>query len=488
MAFSVLSIPKQIHKTLSNLRTGVILLILTGIAAALGTFILQRPTTDPDKLARSYSPATLAWLDRIGLTDVFHTWWFLTLLGLVSLSIILVSIDRFPGAWRFYARPYRKTDSHFRAALPNKVELPINNAEEGLNAAERALKKSGWPVERIADRIEPSLYSERHRFSVMAVYIVHASLLLIFAGGITDGVFGYNGFMALQNGQVSNAIELRTGGTKQIPFSIQCNGAGEETYPDGSPKRWWSKLAVVDNGQQVKAKEIVVNDPLIYNGLRFYQASFGSTGKLAALKVAITPDTGGDSRELMLAMNQATEIAPNTTVTLAEYIPDFFIRDNQIFKKSDDPVNPAFRLQVTNTQTNDETKLWIFPAYNNAAQGENKTGYRIEFREMKMGYFTGLEVSHEPGQWLVWGGVLLMGFGLFVAFYMVHMRVWVTAVSDARGNLVLWVGGQSNKNRDRFEQQFNELIDNIRTELEGAAVVSLSAKRQKPELTLAGVK
>ena len=408
MAFSVLSIPKQIHKTLSSLRTGVVLLILTGIAAALGTFILQRPATDPDKLARAYSPATLLWLDRLGLTDIFHTWWFLTLLGMVSLSIVLVSVDRFPNAWRFYARPYRKTDSHFRSALPNKVELPINNTEEGLNAAERALKKSGWPVERIADApmtIEPSLYSERHRFSVMAVYIVHASLLLIFAGGIIDGVFGYSGFMALQNGQVSNVIELRKGGTKQIPFSLQCNGAGEETYPDGSPKRWWSKLAVVDNGQQVKAKEIVVNDPLVYNGLRFYQASFGSTGKLAGLKVALTPDTGGNSRELMLAMNQATEIAPNTTVTLAEYIPDFFIRDNQIFKKSDDPVNPAFRLQVKNTGTNDETKLWMFPAYNSAAQGENKTGYHIDFREMKMGYFTGLEVSHEPGQWLVWGGV-----------------------------------------------------------------------------------
>jgi len=507
MAFSILAIPKQIHKTFSNLRTGVILLILTGIASALGTFILQRPATDPDKLVRAYSPAMLLWLDRLGLTDVFHTWWFLTLLGLVSLSIILVSVDRFPGAWRFYARPYRKTDSHFRSALPNKVELPINNTEEGLNAAERALKKSGWPVERIADApgtksgppadaafasagvsIEPSLFSERHRFSVMAVYLVHASLLLIFAGGIIDGVFGYRGFMALQNGQVSNTLELRTGGTKQIPFSVKCNGAGEETYADGSPKRWWSKLAVVENGQQVKAKEIVVNDPLIYNGLRFYQASFGSTGQLVGLKVAITPDTGGDSRELMLPMSQATEIAPNINLTLAEFIPDFFIRDNQIFKKSDDPVNPAFRLQVKNTKTNDETKLWMFPAYNNAAQGENHTGYRIEFRQMKMGYFTGLEVSHEPGQGLVWGGVLLMGLGLFVAFYMVHMRVWVTAISDARGNLVLWVGGQANKNRDRFEQKFNELVDSIRTELEGAAVVPLSAKKQKPELTLAGVK
>jgi cytochrome c biogenesis protein len=493
MAVGVLSIPKRIHKVLSSLRTGVILLILVGIASALGTFILQRPATDPDKLTRAYSPATLLWLDRLGLTDVFHAWWFLTLLGLVSLSIVLVSIDRFPGAWRFYARPYRKTDSHFRSALPNKIELPINNTEEGLNAAERALKKSGWPVERIADTtdtptIEPSLYSERHRFSVMAVYIVHASLLLIFAGGIIDGVFGYSGFMALENGQVSNSIELRKGGTRQIPFSVKCNGAGEETYADGSPKRWWSKLAVVENGQQIKAKEIVVNDPLIYRGLRFYQASFGSTGKLVGLKTVITPKSGGDAREMFLPMDQAIEIAPNTSVTLAEYIPDFFIRDNQIFKKSDDPVNPAFRLQVKNTAAKEETKLWIFPAYNSAAQGDNKTGYNIDFREMKMGYFTGLEVSHEPGQWLVWGGVLLMGTGLFVAFYMVHMRVWVTVVNDARGNLVLWVGGQANKNRDRFEQKFNDLVDNIRTELEGASVVPLSAKKHKPELTLAGVK
>ena len=26
-----------------------------------------------------------------------------------------------------------------------------------------------------------------------------------------------------------------------------------------------------------------------------------------------------------------------TSVTLAEYIPDFFVRDNQVFKRSDDP-------------------------------------------------------------------------------------------------------------------------------------------------------
>ena len=56
-------------------------------------------------------------------------------------------------------------------------------------------------------------------------------------------------------------------------------------------------------------------------------------------------------------------------------------------------------------------------------------------------------------------------------------------------DLVLWVGGQANKNRDRFEQKFNELVDNIRTELEGAESCRPSSEeREKPELTLAGTK
>src|SRR5208283_5887580 len=221
MAFDLPSIPKRLYKTLANLRTGIVLLILVGIAAALGTIILQRPVTEADQLTAAYSPRTLRLLDRLALTDVFHSWWFLTLLTLLSLSIVLVSIDRFPNAWRFYARPYRKTDSHFRSALASKVELPIRNSEQGLNAAERALKKLHWPVDRVAYQKEPSLYCERSRFSVMAVYVIHASLLLIFCGGIIDGIFGYSGFMQLQRGQQVNQIELRNGSKKPLPFSIK---------------------------------------------------------------------------------------------------------------------------------------------------------------------------------------------------------------------------------------------------------------------------
>jgi len=486
MVVDILSIPKRFFRTLSNLRTGIVLLLLVVIAAAMGTFILQRPATDSQKLQSAYSPQTLQWLDRLSLTDVFHAWWFLTLLGLLSLSIVLVSIDRFPNAWRFYARPYRKTDSHFRSALPTKVELPIRNASDGINAAERALKKLRWPVERIADGNQNSLYSERHRFSVMAVYVIHASLLLIFAGGIIDGLFGYSGYLMLQRGQTANVIELRTGAKKVLPFSIKCYEAGQENYADGSPKKWWSKLAVVQDGKEVKTKEIVVNDPLVHRGLRFYQASYGPTGNVEGVKVIATPK-GGTPREITLQMNKPVELDKNTTVTLAEFIPDFFIRDNQVFKRSDDVVNPAFRLQIKQAGIDHAATQWIFPAYNPVSQGQD-AGYQFEFRDMQMGYFTGLEVSHEPGQWLVWAGCILMGVGLFVAFYMVHMRLWIVAVPNTKGKLVLWIGGQANKNKDRFEQKFGEVVNSIREELDRASNIPRSARKEEAELTLVAVK
>ncbi len=489
MAFDVFSIPKRIHKILSSLRTGIVLLILTGAAAALGTFILQRPATEPDKMAQAYSPAVLKVLDRLMLTDVFHAWWFTTLLTLVSLSIIFVSIDRFPNSWRFYARPYRRTDSHFRSALPNRVELPIRDSDLGLGAAERAMKKLHWPVEQITENGERSLYSEKHRFSVMAVYVIHASLLLIFLGGIVDGIWGYKGFISLQRGQQSNQVRLGDMGDKggkTLPFSLKCYSAGEETYADGSPKRWWSKLGVIDNGAVVLTKEIAVNDPLTYKGVRFYQASFGQTGQLDGLKLLAAPD-GSAGREITLRPNEPFELDNNTSVTLAEYIPDFFIRDNQVFKRSDDPVNPAFRLQVQNKATGDDAKLWMFPAYGEAAQGQ-KTNYAFAFRDVQMGYFTGLSVSHQPGQWGVWAGVLLMTLGLGVAFYMVHTRLWVVAVKNAQGKLVLWVGGTANKNKDRFEQKFGELVEQIRLELESIPKSSQPARQQESEATLTAVR
>src|SRR5579872_2770651 len=277
------SVPRKIWQTLGAIKTGVILLILVVILSAAGTIILQRPATESDEMQRAYSPQVLRVLDGLGLTDVFHAWWFVLLLSLVSLSIIAASVQRFPNAWRFFSRPYKSPDESFRKALPVHKLIAVKDEEASLSTAERVLQKAGFRPERIVRENSFSLFGERHRISEMAVYIVHASLLLILLGGNVDALLGWRAFVTLTKGQQSSEVKPQNGAARQLPFAIRCDGAGQENYTDGTPKRWWSDLAVIKDGREVLRKQIVVNDPLVYGGVRFYQASYGKTGKIDKL-------------------------------------------------------------------------------------------------------------------------------------------------------------------------------------------------------------
>jgi cytochrome c biogenesis protein len=469
----------KIHKTLSSVRTGIILLLIVVVFSAVGTVVLQRPTTEPSDIQRAYSPTTLIWLDRFGLTDVYHAWWFAVLLGLVSLSIIFASLERWPTAWRFYAHPNRRPEAHFRAALPSHKEFKISDAKTGMDAAERALIKLGLRPERVVDNNEVSLYSERNRFSVLAVYIVHISLLMIFAGGIVDAMFGYRGSLMLTTGESSNTIIVRQKGMelkKPLPFSIRCDAAGQDNYADGSPKRWWSDLVVVDKGREIERKQIVVNDPLTYEGIRFYQASFGMSGKIDHLQLRATP-LKGETQAITLAPGQTVQLDAGNTIRVGRFVPDYYIQDGEVHQRSEELSNPA--IELTLTSKGDSHSVWLFPRDSNQAQ-DAKTSYSFTLTDLKPKFFTGLEVSHEPGQWFVWGGVLTMALGLGVAFYLVHMRFWVTTLFDARQGLLLWVGGSCNKNRERFEERFAEVTEAIGKELNGNSKVTELKKQDEP--------
>src|SRR6202007_1973865 len=163
-----------------------------------GTVILQRPMTEPEEMARAYSPAMLRFLDATGLTDVYHTRWFLALMTLVSLSIIAASVARFPNARRYFARPYKSPDEGFRRVLPTQAHIAITDEEQGLSAAERAFRHMHRKSERIVRPDRFSLFAERNRISEMAVYIVHTSLLLFFLGYfVVDAFYGWGGVLIL---------------------------------------------------------------------------------------------------------------------------------------------------------------------------------------------------------------------------------------------------------------------------------------------------
>jgi cytochrome c biogenesis protein len=465
MALSLGSAPRKVWQTLSSIKTGVVLIILVVIFAAAGTVILQRPMTDPDDMQRAYSPQMLRFLDVTGLTDVYHTRWFIGLMVLVSFSIIAASVQRFPNSWRYFARPYKSPDENFRRVLRTQAQIPIADEEQGLGAAERALHKMGLSSERIVRPKSFSLFAERHRISEMAVYIVHASLLLIFLGGIVDALWGWRGFLMLTPGSQSSSVALRSGAQKVMPFAIRCDGTGEDTYVDGTPKKWWSKLAVVQNGRDALSKEITVNDPLVFAGLRFYQASYGRTGKIDRLILSAASATGTklEPKEISLALNETVALDADTSVQLMQFIPDYVVQDGQVYARSNDVVNPAVHLVVTSQKKQKTVNVW-FPEIPGIAENASSP-YIFEPKDLKTGTYTGLQVSYEPGQWAVWAGVILMAIGLSFVFYIVHQRYWVVTVRNNDGRLSLWIGGAANRNRDAFEQKFKKIVAQIKNEL-----------------------
>ncbi len=471
---------RALLSSLSAIRTGIVLLILIVLASIAGTLILQRPLTDPAEIEKAYSPATLLWLDAAGLTDVFHAWWFVGLLALLSLNIVLASLERFPAAWRHFSRPYLRPMPHFLAALPMQQEIEVPAIRAGLGAAERALGRMRLKARHLGGE-DASLYAERHRWARLAPYVVHASLLLILAGGIVDAIFGYRGFVALTKDQTINEIELRTGETMALPFAVRCDAAGQQNHPDGTPRRWWSQLAVLEDGREMLRKEIEVNDPLVYRGLRFFQSSYGSTGEIGAIKIRAMrkDDPAGAARDLRLTLGERVELDAQTSVEFAAFIPDFVVVNGRVETRSNEPNNPAIRLMVQTGGSEPASKVWLFPRFPNFSHDSNAR-YAFEFQDMETGYYTGLQVAYEPGQWAVWAGALLMAIGLAMAFYMVHIRFWVVPLADARGRAVLWVGASAAKNREEFEERFRRLVEAIRGELEAGDAARVSAPAAHP--------
>jgi cytochrome c biogenesis protein len=491
------SVWTKVYQTLASVRTGIFFIIVVGIFATIGTVILQRPTSEPADLQRAYSPETLLWLDRLGLTDMYHVWWFLLLLTMICVCLIFVSVDRWPNAWKVYAKPVRFALPSFRASLPQAVKIAVTDEAAALSVAERILSRFGFKPERVTESDATGLFAQKQRFSVFAVFVVHLSLLCIFAGYIVDQRVGYRGDVMVPEGEALGQITLRDnrGGQsmKTLPFLIRCDQAGLETWPDGSPKKYWSKLALVEDGKDVVTKMIIVNDPLVYKGIHIYQSSMGRSNTPKALVFTATPIKGGEPATVEVPMGGNAALPDGESLSILRWVSDYYIQDNEVYNKSSELENPAVQLGLTNAK-GETKKIWLF-AQVNSTKGQ-EAPYEFEFAKGQMsweqyfdnvpwGKFTGLEVAHHPGQYGVFTGVVLMAIGLVIAFYTQHSRIWAMIIEDGKGGKLLWVGGTTNKNRERFQAKFEQIKTALQEELSGPGAAGNNHKNEVKTLAKA---
>ena len=284
---------KPIVLRLSSMSLAITLLTVLALASVIGTVLLQNQ--DQGDYLKQFGPVWYWVFRSLGLFDMYHTWWFLTLLGFLMLSLSFCLYRNVP---RFLKEMRSKTVKLSDHAMKHMKhiqhwEIKGKSPEEALVVAKRSLKEWGLREEQHGD--VTYVRADRGSKHKWGYIIVHTAMLVILIGGSMSVLFGFRGNMSVpDNGKESEISFLKGTSTAylKMPFEIRNNEFSIDFYPNGMPSEFKSNLTIIDNGKEVLTTDIIVNEPLYYKGVRIYQASFGDGGSNIHLKLFKLDGTG----------------------------------------------------------------------------------------------------------------------------------------------------------------------------------------------------
>jgi cytochrome c biogenesis protein len=89
------SMPSRALRFFCSVRFGVALLILLGLACFIGMIVMQQNVDGFERYFAELTPSQRLVYGKLGLFDIYHAWYFNALIAILSLNIILSSLDRF---------------------------------------------------------------------------------------------------------------------------------------------------------------------------------------------------------------------------------------------------------------------------------------------------------------------------------------------------------------------------------------------------------
>ncbi|HUL37976.1 MAG TPA: cytochrome c biogenesis protein ResB [Thermodesulfobacteriota bacterium] len=439
-----------IYDLFRSLKLTITLLILLALLSIIGTLILQNASRM--EYIQRYGIGLYEVLNFFNLFDMYHSAWFSAILLLLVINLITCSAHRLPGVFHQISRGSGELEDGMLKGLPyiDKIRIPNRTIREG--DIQSPLKKWFKSWRRIETEKTITLFSEKGKYSRLGVPITHLSILIILIGGILGSLYGFRGHVEILKGETVNQVYLRTKDgdiPKPIDFSVRCddfkinyyNLPGKEKYV----KDYTSLLSIHENGKEALKSAVKVNHPFHYRGLAFYQSSYGT---LNDVTIGIQWKGKKESSSIKAAEGTTFSI-PNS---------GDFIR---VLKYAPQVHNFGEGVQVILFKPNQEPQsLWLLK---NFPKLDEQRGDRflLTFEGVNSREYTGLQVTKDPGVWVVWIGCGMMIFGLILSFFFSHQRFWVRIPKAAEGEIVL--AGSANKNRMGFEKTFGEIAHSIRS-------------------------
>ncbi len=441
----------------TSLKLAITLIIIMAVASIIGTIVEQNQPIE--KYRQFYTDGTIRIMDAMSLFDMYHSWWFLLLLVLFTVNLACCTIDRLPRVLRQVRNPKTTLDGGLEKSLGLVDRWKKKGArnEWGDKYSEIVAKSVGKPVVT-NDGDTLHIYAERGVVSRFGVYVTHVSIVIIFIGAIIGNVAGFKGYVNILEGQSVNQVPIRGGSrTADLGFDVRCNKFWVTYYTDQQghetrqPKEYASDLSILQNGREVMRKKIVVNDPLQYKGVWFYQSSYGQTGSATA-EVTLHDAGGAPVANLMLAAGQRVDIPGYGSVTGMDYQDNF------------QGMGPALLVSLEKKGSS-PAQIWL-PEERPDSDRRRNDPYYFAFGGLKQAFYTGLQVAKDPGVNIVWAGCALMVIGIVIAFFLSHERVWMRLSPSPDGRIEVVLAGTASRNRLAFEKKF----ERIQNDLKAAAI------------------
>lgn len=446
----------------ASVKLTVVILLLVAALSIIGTLIPQNE--NPAEYFRAFGPFLYQVLATLDIFDMYRSWWFQGLIIMLVVNIIVCSIDRLQttGKIIFTKNPKFNLGNYRRRKSSKEFTLDgsLGPIKDGFSAF--MSKEYGYCETVSADK-GFAITAEKGRLTRLGVYGVHLSVVILLIGSLVGSLNGFEGYANIPEGESSDTIQMRFGTEAiKLPFAIQCDDFDVQFYDTGAPKEFRSKLTIIENGQPVLQKDIIVNDPLRYKGINIFQSSYGKLNNPTSgvdlskeIELSIKSSASGKSYKIKTLLKKSVE--------LPEGLGQLVIEDfHPAAKFKGMAVGPALQGNLTSEGGATVSVLLPinFPKFDSMRKGKVVIAVTKADISTEERYYTGLQITKDPGVGLVYTGFMMMILGCMVTFFMSHQQV-VVEIQPKGKKIRVMVSGKTNKNKVGFRYKIERLADKL---------------------------
>lgn len=433
----------------SSVKLAITLFLFLAITTLLGTVLPEEPMVGSAELIKKYGLKNYHLLKGLGLTDVFHSWWYLALLTALGINLIVASFVRVFPKWKIaFLWPVELKEEGIKT-LPVNCELKADkNSLETLGVV---LKKKNYST-----KIEKGkLFAMKGGWHRLGASVTHVGIMILLIGCAISTVTGFNGMAQLSENEGFYVADLgqNTTQVKSIeqenwlapiskmpiwlgripPYLIKVNKTWRIDYKSGQAKQWYTDLSVLDqNKKELARKTIFVNDPLEFMGLDVYQSNWGHFADLSFNNEQITLPVEKFNGEDVIILPLNEEVGLKLKIVQME---------NAAHKDA---------LEIYSVSSNNTNGKYL---------GKVEKDKKIQLGPLNIGYLgsetlTGLQFKSNPGGILIYPGLFFIIAGVFIAFGS-KKQIW--AIINASNNAII-IGGNSDRAKGKFFEEFENIV------------------------------